>query len=101
IIDGLLYHETDLKIEEHYTDTAGFVDHVFAMCHMLGFRFAPRIKTFSKNKIYTFGKPVNQPHLEFMIGGTIHTKKIRENWDDLLRLTSSVRNGTVTASLIL
>ncbi|MHA4180857.1 Tn3 family transposase, partial [Bacillus cereus] len=27
--------------------------------------------------------------------------KIRENWDDLLRLTSSVRNGTVTASLIL
>ncbi|OOG94191.1 hypothetical protein BTH41_01890 [Bacillus mycoides] len=68
---------------------------------MLGFRFAPRIKTFSKNKIYTFGKPVNQPHLEFMIGGTIHTKKIRENWDDLLRLTSSVRNGTVTASLIL
>lgn len=36
-----------------------------------------------------------------MIGGTIHTKKIRENWDDLLRLTSSVRNGTVTASLIL
>ncbi|MBG9718805.1 hypothetical protein ABD98_02705 [Bacillus mycoides] len=101
IIDGLLYHETDLEIEEHYPDAAGFVDHVFAMCHMLGFRFAPRIKTFSKNKIYTFEKPVNQPHLEFMIGGAIHTKKIRENWDDLLRLTSSVRNGTVTASLIL
>ncbi|OUA94523.1 hypothetical protein BK714_24700 [Bacillus thuringiensis serovar oswaldocruzi] len=68
---------------------------------MLGFRFAPRIKTFSKNKIYTFEKPVNYPHLEFMIGGTIQTKKIRENWDDLLRLTSSVRNETVTASLIL
>ncbi len=101
IIDGLLYHETDLEIEEHYPDAAGFVDHFFAMCHMLGFRFAPRIKAFSKNKIYTFEKPVNQPHLEFMIGGAIHTKKIRENWDDLLRLTSSVRNGTVTASLIL
>lgn len=100
LIDGLLYHETPLKIEEHYTDAAGFVDHVFAMCHMLGFRFAPRIKTFSKNKIYT-DKPVKQPHLEFMIGGTVNTKKIRENWDDLLRLTSSVRNGTVTASLIL
>ena len=23
IIDGLLHHETDLAIEEHYTDTAG------------------------------------------------------------------------------
>ncbi|XMA23507.1 Tn3 family transposase (plasmid) [Bacillus bombysepticus] len=101
IIDGLLYHETDLKIEEHYTDAAGFVDHVFGMCHMLGFRFAPRIKTISKNKIYTFDKPTKQSNLEFMIGGTIQVKKIEENWDDLLRLISSVRNGTVTASLIL
>ncbi|MFK4427688.1 TnpA family transposase [Bacillus sp. RC51] len=44
IIDGLLYHETDLEIEEHYTDAAGFVDHVFAMCHMLGFRLKRLIK---------------------------------------------------------
>jgi hypothetical protein len=27
VLDGLLYHESDLKIEEHYTDTAGFTDH--------------------------------------------------------------------------
>ena len=24
VLDGLLYHESDLNIEEHYTDTAGF-----------------------------------------------------------------------------
>lgn len=23
VLDGLLYHESDLQIEEHYTDTAG------------------------------------------------------------------------------
>ncbi|MGU8127906.1 Tn3 family transposase, partial [Escherichia coli] len=28
VLDGLLYHESDLRIEEHYTDTAGFTDHV-------------------------------------------------------------------------
>ncbi|EOQ04930.1 Tn3 family transposase [Bacillus cereus] len=100
IIDGLLYHETDLKIEEHYTDAAGFVDHVFAMCHMLGFRFSPRIKTVNNNNLYTFDRSVQTP-LDFMIGGTIQVKKIKEYWDDLLRLTSSVRIGTVTASLIL
>jgi TnpA family transposase len=44
VLDGLLYHESDLRIEEHYTDTAGFTDHVFALCHLLGFRFAPRIR---------------------------------------------------------
>lgn len=41
VLDGLLYHESDLRIEEHYTDTAGFTDHVFALTHLLGYRFAP------------------------------------------------------------
>jgi TnpA family transposase len=27
----LLYHESDLEITEHYTDTAGFTEHVFAL----------------------------------------------------------------------
>ncbi|WP_437178627.1 Tn3 family transposase, partial [Klebsiella pneumoniae] len=35
VLDGLLYHESDLRIEEHYTDTAGFTDHVFALMHLL------------------------------------------------------------------
>ncbi|WP_142244795.1 Tn3 family transposase, partial [Klebsiella pneumoniae] len=26
VLDGLLYHESDLRIEEHYTDTAGFTE---------------------------------------------------------------------------
>ena len=26
LLDGLLYHESELQIEEHYTDTAGFTD---------------------------------------------------------------------------
>ncbi|PGT99578.1 Tn3 family transposase [Bacillus cereus] len=101
IIDGLLYHETDLQIEEHYTDAAGFVDHVFGMCHMLGFRFSPRIKTIGNHRLYTLSAPTIYDHVNFMIGGTIQVKKIRENWDDILRLISSVRQGTVTASLIL
>jgi TnpA family transposase len=41
VLDGLLYHEPELRIEEHYTDTSGFTDHVFALCHALGFQFAP------------------------------------------------------------
>jgi TnpA family transposase len=24
VVDGMLHHETDLEIEEHYTDTAGY-----------------------------------------------------------------------------
>ena len=52
VLDGLLYHESDLRIEEHYTDTAGFTDHVFALCHLLGFRFAPRIRDLADKRLY-------------------------------------------------
>ena len=58
-------HETELKIEEHYTDTAGFVDHIFAMCRLLGFRFAPRVKSLGTNKIYAFHKPRQYSELSF------------------------------------
>jgi TnpA family transposase len=47
VLDGLLYHESDLRIEEHYTDTAGFTDHVFALMHLLGFRFARAFVTWA------------------------------------------------------
>jgi TnpA family transposase len=39
----LLNHRTELEIEEHYTDTAGYTDQVFGLTHLLGFRFAPRV----------------------------------------------------------
>jgi TnpA family transposase len=57
VLDGLLYHESQLRIEEHYTDTAGFTDQVFALCHMLGFEFAPRIADLADKRIYVPGKP--------------------------------------------
>lgn len=48
VIDGLLHHETDLHIEEHYTDTAGYTDQVFGLTNLLGFRFAPRLRDLAK-----------------------------------------------------
>jgi TnpA family transposase len=44
VLDGLLQHESSIDIREHYTDTAGAIDHVFGLCHMLAFPFAPRIR---------------------------------------------------------
>ena len=49
VIDALCHHETDFDIQEHYTDTASATYHVFALCKMLGFRFAPRIRALPGN----------------------------------------------------
>ncbi|HCN8281949.1 TPA: Tn3 family transposase [Escherichia coli] len=101
VLDGLLYHESDLRIEEHYTDTAGFTDHVFALMHLLGFRFAPRIRDLGETKLYVPQGVQAYPTLRPLIGGTLNIKHVRAHWDDILRLASSIKQGTVTASLML
>lgn len=100
VLDGLLYHESDLQVEEHYTDTAGFTDHVFALMQLLGFNFAPRIRDLNDKKLFIPETFTEYSALAEHIGGTINTKKIIQNWDGILRLATSIKNGTVTASLI-
>ncbi len=75
VLDGLLYHESDLRIEEHYTDTAGFTDHVFALMHLLGFRFAPRIRDLGETKLYVPQGVQAYPTLRPLIGGTLNIKR--------------------------
>lgn len=69
--------------------------------HMLGFRFAPRIQDLSDTKLYIPGAVGEYPGLKAMIGGTLNIKHVRTHWDDILRLASSIKHGTVTASLML
>jgi TnpA family transposase len=101
VLDGLLYHESDLRIEEHYTDTAGFTDHVFALMHLLGFRFAPRIRDLGETRLYIPKGDIGYDALKPMIGGTLNIKQVRDHWDEILRLATSIKQGTVTASLML
>ena len=100
VLDGLLDHESDLCIEEHYTDTAGFTDHVFALMHLLGFRFAPRIRDLGDTKLYVPQGGCYQA-LAPMIGGTLKTRHLYAHWNEILRLATSIKQGTVTASLML
>ncbi|MDQ0221107.1 TnpA family transposase [Peribacillus cavernae] len=101
VIDGLLHHESDLSIEEHYTDTAGYTDQVFGLSHLLGFRFAPRLRDISDAKLYTISSPNNFPNIKGILRGKINTNVIKENFDDVLRLAHSIREGRVSGSLIM
>jgi TnpA family transposase len=101
VLDGLLYHESQLRIEEHYTDTAGFTDHIFALFHPLGFEFAPRISDLSDKRIYIPGKATDWPALAPLIGGSLNLKLMEQQFDEFMRLVASIKQGTVTASLIL
>jgi TnpA family transposase len=101
VLDGLLHHETSLAIKEHYTDTGGATEHVFGLCHALGFRFAPRIRDLVDRRLYAADARADYGVLKPMIGGVANFALIEENWDEYLRLTASIRTGTVAPSALL
>lgn len=70
LLDGLLYNKSDLEVREHYTDTEGFTDPVFALKYLLGFVFCPRIRD------------LNDP---------LNFKEIEIHWREVLRLATSNR----------
>lgn len=92
-----------LEVDEWtgFTDTAGFTDHVFGLMHLLGFHFAPRIRDLGDTKLYTTKGDPGYDALKPMIGGTLNIKHVRAHWDEILRLATSIKQGTVTASLML
>ncbi len=101
VLDGLMHHESSIEIREHYTDTAGAIDHVFGLCHLLGFRFAPRIRDLADRRLYVVGARGAHKALDPVIGGMIDLRVIADNWDEILRLAASIKAGTVTPSAIL
>lgn len=101
MLDGLLHHESQLKIQEHYTDTAGFTDQIFAMCHLLGYRFAPRMRDLADMRLYTVAKAANYPGIASLIGGSLNLQQLRQHWEGMLHVASSLRSGTVPASLLM
>jgi TnpA family transposase len=101
VLDALLYHQSEVPPRRHHTDGGGDSDHVFALCSLLGFQFAPRIPDLKHRRLYSFAKPSSYPSLEPMIAGRINVALIRAHWSQILRIIASIRTSTVTASLIM
>lgn len=101
VLDALLYHQSEISQARHHTDGGGVSDHVFALCALLGFQFAPRIPDLKDRRLYTFEKPSTYPTLEGLITAKIDVGLIQAHWTEILRVAASIRSGQVTASVIM
>ncbi len=59
--------------------------------HLLGFRFAPRIRDLGDTKLYIPKGDAAYETLKPMIGGTLNIKHVRAHWDEILRLATSIK----------
>lgn len=101
VLTGLLENETLLNPEFHSTDTHGFTEHLFAIFYLLGFPFHPRLKDLAEQNIYKIDKTMNYSTLDEIFSGTIDIELIRENWDQIVRVVASLKNGLAPAHVII
>lgn len=101
VLDGLLGNPASFDPLLHYTDTGGVSDHVFALFHMLGLSFAPRLRDFPDRRLACFGAAKDLKTLAPLLGKPINEDVIRRHWGDILRLAASIHEKSVKPSAIL
>jgi TnpA family transposase len=104
VLDGILYNESELNIEEHYTDTHGYTEINFAAFSMLGRKFNPRIRGIQRQRIYRIDKNKDYGSLSPLVSSNkrlIRMDWIVENWDEMGRFYASLERGHATASTAL
>ena len=100
-LDGLLANQTLIRPEMVSTDTAGASEIMFALAWTLGYRWAPRLADLPDQRLWHIGRHVDYGPLTGLARHRINTRLIIENWDQICRLTASLKAGTVTASAIM
>ena len=104
VLDGLLYNESDLQLEEHYTDTHGYTEINFAAFAMLGKRFCPRIRQLQKQRIYCIDPTRDYGVLEPLLSRRdrqIKMDLVVEQWDRMGQFYATFKSGHTTASVAL
>lgn len=103
MIEGLLHHCTDMKVQKNYVDTHGQSEIAFAFCRLLGFELLPRLKRIHEQKLYrpTTGHNDAYPNLQPVLTRAIDWELIRQQYDQMVKYATALRLGTAEADTIL
>jgi TnpA family transposase len=102
VLDGLMHNEI-VESDVHSTDSHGSTDIIFALTYLLGIDFQPRIKQFHLAKLHGMAGMKIEQQLEYIInaGPNINTQIIAQEWDNILRLVTSIKLKHTVPSQIL
>jgi TnpA family transposase len=103
MIEGVLRHCTEMKVEKNYVDSHGQSEVAFAFCHLLGFELMPRLKGIHRQKLYrpASGQPDAYPNLQPILTRPINWELIRQQYDQMIKYATALRLGTAETEAIL
>jgi TnpA family transposase len=100
VLDAIFDNETNLEIEEHTTDTAGYTDLVFGLFDLCGLRFSPRIRDLADQRLWRLPATTRTGPAASLLEHPIRPEWIEARWDDMLRVAATIRHGYLPASLL-
>lgn len=103
MIEGVLKHCTDLKLDKNYVDTHGQSEVAFAFSHFLNFSLMPRFKNINKQKLYYSDKENKEmlSNLTPVMGRKINWELIEEQYDHMIKYVSALKIGTAETETIM
>ncbi len=100
-LDAIVHHETELPIREMMADTAGFTELMYALYDLQGLKLSPRIRDLADQRLYPIESVSEYGVLKPLFRGqAIQRELIVRCWDDMHRISASLKDGTVTAVLL-
>ncbi len=102
MIEGLIKHETEMKIEVSHTDSRGQSEVAFAFCHFLGIDLMPRFSKIKYKKLYIpYKNKEIHPNLKSVIERPVNWKLIESQYDEMVKHVIAIVNGSGSTESIL
>jgi TnpA family transposase len=104
MIEGLIRHDTEMRVEKNFVDSHGQSEVAFAFCSLLGtVRLMPRLKRLKYERLYLPDKGMMgaYPNLAGTFARPIRWELMAQQYDEMIKSTVALKRGTATAEAIL
>jgi TnpA family transposase len=97
VLTGILDNDTSVDPEMHTTDTHGFTEALWGLCHLLGIDFMPSLKDLADQRLWRVHNCQIPDALAGLFAGNADAVAIIEQWDQLVRIAASLKARTAPA----
>jgi len=104
MIEGLIRHDTEMRVEKNFVDSHGQSEVAFAFCSLLGtVRLMPRLKRIKYERLYLPDKGMTDayPNLAGTFARPLRWELVAQQYDEMIKSTVALQRGTATAEAIL
>ncbi len=104
MIEGLVRHDTEMRVEKNFVDSHSQSEVAFAFCNLLGgVRLMPRLKRIKYERLYLPDKGMTGmfPNLAGVLSRPIRWDLIEQQHDEMIKHAVALKTGTANSEAIL